>query len=257
VAPGSAIRLGEIDIGSVRLTQGSHASPREGLCAAELASIMGGEPFSDRPRCVCRVIAAFLRCLNDRVAHAERQLLVPYAARSVGTRSGRRVTRMRRDVCLLWAGAQLRGGPARRTLGRLAMRLRILVVVGLRAAVRLDEGAGEYAARVVFARHGSGEAFALLDRLLELEAAPLAHPVQGPAQARVAAAIRELGRETQVAEQENGRKRADHNGHARHLGGRDPGQGDEEDVERDRARNGNPERETDAAEDLHRLARVP
>jgi hypothetical protein len=201
------------------------------------------------------VIAGFLRTLNDRVAHADRRLLIEYAERAVGTRAEKRVTHGRRDICLLWAGARLRGGPLRRFLDRLAMRGRILIVVGLRRAIRLDEGAGEYAARVVFARHGTAEALALLDRLLE--PAPLADPVHGPAQARVAAAIRQLAGDAQVAEQENGRQRGDHNGHPGHLSRRDPCQGDEEHVEDDRAGNGDPERETKPTEDLHRLARVP
>jgi hypothetical protein len=244
-----------LDLESLRLAPGSHSSPREGICAVELASMLAGEKFSDRPRCVCRVIAGFLRTLNDRVPHADRRRLIAYAARSVGSRAGPRVTRGRRDVCLLWAGGKLRGGPLGSFLDRLLMRGRILVVIGLRQAIRLDEGAGEYAARVVFARHGTAEALALLDRLLE--PAPLADPVQGPAQARVAATIRQLAGEAQVAEHENGRQRPDHNGHASHLSRRDPGQGDEEHVEDDHAGNGDPERETKPTEYLHEVARVP
>jgi hypothetical protein len=243
------------DLGSVRLAPGSHSSPREGICAVELASMLAGEKFSDRPRCVCRVIAAFMRSLNDRVAHADRRLLVSYAERAVGSRSDKRVTHQRRDVCLLWAGAGMRGGRRRRFLDRLAMRGRILLVIGLRQAIRLDEGAGEYAARVVFARHGTAEALALLERLLE--PAPLADPVHRPAQARVAAAIRELAGDAQVAEQENGRKRGDHNGHASDLSRRDPCQGQEEDVEDDHADGGDPEREANPTQELQRLARVP
>jgi hypothetical protein len=271
----------QLDLESVRLMPGSHSSPREGLCAVELASLLGGESLSDRPRCVCRVIAAYMRSLNDRLAHADRQRLVPYAERSVGSRAGRRATHMRRDICLVWAGARLRGGPLRSLLERLAMRLRIWVVVGLRAALHLNEGAGEYAARVVFAKHGTAEAFELLDRLLavgkppeavpagpslngngsngaaELEAATLAHMVQGASQTRVPTAIRELAGDAEVAEQENGAQAGNHNGHAGHLNGGDPGKGHEEDIKDDRARDRDPERETKPAEDLHRPARVP
>jgi hypothetical protein len=249
------IRQAGLDLESLRLAPGSHSSPREGICAVELASMLAGERFSDRPRCVCRVVAGFLRTLNDRVPHADRKRLIAYAERVVGSRAEQRVTHARRDVCLLWAGAHLRGGLCGRFLDRLLMRARILVVVGLRQAIRLDEGAGEYAARVVFARHGTAEALALLDRLLE--AAPLADPVQAPAQARVAAAIRQLAGEAQVAEQENGRQRRDHNGHAGHLSRRDPRQGDEEHVEDDHAGDGDPERETEPTEYLHEVARVP
>jgi hypothetical protein len=245
----------QLDLESLRLAPGSHSSPREGICAVELASILAGEEFSDRPRCVCRVIAGFLRTLNDRVPHADRKRLIAYAERVVGSRAEPQVTHGRRDACLLWSGAKLQGGSFRRFLDRLMMRARILVVIGLRQAIRLDEGAGEYAARIVFARHGTAGALALLDWLLE--PASLADPVQGPAQARVAAAIRQLAGDAQVTEQKKGRQRGDHNGHAGHLSRRDPCQGDEEYVEDDHAGDGDPERETESTDYLHEEARVP
>ena len=46
---------------TVRLSRGKHASPRSGACVMELASMLAGEPFSDRPDCACPVIGAFLR----------------------------------------------------------------------------------------------------------------------------------------------------------------------------------------------------
>jgi hypothetical protein len=135
------------------------------------------------------------------------------------------------------------------------MRLRIWVVVGLRPAISLDEGAGEYAARVVFACYGTKAAFALLDRLLE--AAPLADLVETATEARVAATIRQLAGEAKAAEGENGGQRAHHNGHAGHLGGGYPRQGYEEDIEDDHAYDGDPERDAKPAEHPHDRARVP
>jgi hypothetical protein len=250
----------ELAIESLHLAPGSHSSPREGVCVVELASLMAGEKFSDHPRCVCDVIAAFLRSLNDRVGHSDRQRLRPYAGRVVGSRAARQITRQRRDLCLAAAGARLEAGPIRRLLGRLAMRARIFVVIGLRPAVRLNRGAGEYAARVVFARNGAEEAFVLLDRLLAvggLEAAPLSDPVVGSPQLRVAAAIGQLAGDAQVAQGENGAEATNHNGHTGHLGGGNARKGHEEDIEHDHAGDGDPERETKPAEDLHGLARVP
>lgn len=255
-----ATQQGELAIESLHLAPGSHSSPREGVCVVELASLMAGEKFSDHPRCVCDVIAAFLRSLNDRVGHSDRQRLRPYAGRAVGSSAARRITGQRRDLCLAAAGSRIEAGPIRRLLGRLAMRARIFIVVGLRPALRLNRGAGEYAARVVFARKGAEEAFALLDRLLAvggLEAAPLSDPVVGSPQVGVAAAIRELAGDTQVAQHENGAEAANHNGHAGHLGGRDSRKGHEEDIEHDHPGDGDPERETKPAEDLHGLVRVP
>jgi hypothetical protein len=116
------------------------------------------------------VIGAFLRGWNDRAPHAERQRLGPYAARIVGSRSIPRVTRERRDLCLEWSGADLSRGPARRLVSRYGMRVRIAVFCGLRAALRLSEGAGDYASRVAAARADPEGAFALLDALLAVGA---------------------------------------------------------------------------------------
>src|SRR5918996_6139245 len=83
----------------LRLEAGAHDSPYDGVCVVELASVLAGEEFSDRPRCVCEVIAGFLRSWNDRAGHFDRQRLVPYASRIIGSRAEREVTRMRRDIC--------------------------------------------------------------------------------------------------------------------------------------------------------------
>ena len=72
---------------TVRLSRGGHAAPDEGVCVVELASMLAGEPFSDRPACVCELIAAFLRCYNDACDDSRRQDLMPVAAAVVGTRS--------------------------------------------------------------------------------------------------------------------------------------------------------------------------
>jgi hypothetical protein len=157
---------------SVRLEPGSHRNPEHGVCVVELASMIGGERFTDRPDCVCPVIASFLRCWNDRAGYADRQRLAPYASRVVGTGGYRRMSRIRRDVCLSYAGADLDRGPLRRALARLRMRGRIAWSVGIFPSVWLKEGAGAYAAHLGFARGGSEEAFALLDRLLEVGLQP-------------------------------------------------------------------------------------
>ena len=161
----------------IRLAPGTHSSPHEGVCVVELASVIAGEKFSDRPRCVCPVIGAFLRGWNDRASHAERQRLSPYAALIVGSRRNRRVTRERRDICLEWVGADLRHGGARRLVSRAGMRIRIAVFCGVSAAMRLNEGAGDYTSRVAMARGDSARTFELLDTLLAAgEERPPARP---------------------------------------------------------------------------------
>ena len=162
---------------TVRLARGRHAKPAEGACVMELASMLAGERFTDKPRCADPVIAAFLRAFNDRLGHAERQLLRPYAAAVVHTRGDRRVTRARRRRC-----ARLAGG-----------RSRIAIRVGLRAALSRNAGPAAAAAREIVA--GAADGFAFLDVLLadggvaspRLEAAAFPLPVAGAAQDRVPA----------------------------------------------------------------------
>src|ERR687885_2466316 len=69
---------------TVRLRRGKHASPEKGVCVMELASMLAGEPFSDRPQAVCPVIGAYLRSYNDVVDDDRRQDLYRYAAEAIG-----------------------------------------------------------------------------------------------------------------------------------------------------------------------------
>lgn len=55
------------------------------MCVLELASMLGGEAFTDHPDRVCPVIASFLRPYNDTVDDVRRQDLYPYASAVVGT----------------------------------------------------------------------------------------------------------------------------------------------------------------------------
>ncbi len=174
---GTATAGPPLRIESLRLEPGSHSSPDEGVCIVELASILAKEKFSDEPDCVCAVIGAFLRSWNDRASYVDRQRLRPYAARIVGTRGGRAITRRRRDICLVWSDlAALDGGPISRALGRLRARIRIGWRMGIRSALRLKRGAGEYAAVACFSRHGSEASFRLLDRLLAVDGEEPAPP---------------------------------------------------------------------------------
>lgn len=150
-----------------KLEPGRHRSPAEGVCIVELASILAGEEFSDRPGCVCEVLAAFLRNWNDRTGYADRQRVLPYAERLIRTGGDPAATRRRRGICLAWAGARLDRGRLGRALSRLGLRLRIAWRLGPRPALRFNQGAGEYAAQLCFSEAGADAAFALLDRLLD------------------------------------------------------------------------------------------
>jgi hypothetical protein len=101
---------------TVRLSQGKHRGPEHGACVMELSSMLAGESFTDRPRCVDPVIAGFLRTYNDGIDDARRQDLYPLAAEVVGTRSVAGVQAERARMCLSWAQERygaLRHGPRR------------------------------------------------------------------------------------------------------------------------------------------------
>jgi hypothetical protein len=87
---------------TIRLIRGRHTSPERGACVMEVASMLADEPFSDEPRCVCPVIAEFLRTYNDQVDDDRRQDLWAYAALVVDTKEDARVERDRANVCLDW-----------------------------------------------------------------------------------------------------------------------------------------------------------
>ncbi len=88
---------------TIKLSKGKHASPEDGACVMELASMLAGEPFSDHPASVCPVIGSFLRAYNDSVDDERRQDLYAYAARVVGSRSSISVQRDRASRLADWA----------------------------------------------------------------------------------------------------------------------------------------------------------
>src|SRR3954471_6467863 len=96
---GNAARM-SVSHQTVTLARGKQASPAGGACVMELASMLAGEPFTDRPASVCPVIAAFLRSYNDAVDDRRRQDLYRYAAAGVGTRAPAAVMRRRAQRCL-------------------------------------------------------------------------------------------------------------------------------------------------------------
>jgi hypothetical protein len=148
---------------TIRLSKGKHASPGEGACVMELASMLAGEPFSDRPASVCPVVAGFLRAYNDRIDDERRQDLYRYAAEVVGTRATPEVEHARERRCLEWADEMRRQRPR---------PLRWMARGGQTAADRrlgLD-AAGTHAARSI-RRHGDrthAAALALVDELLAM-----------------------------------------------------------------------------------------
>jgi hypothetical protein len=148
---------------TIRLSKGKHASPGEGACVMELASMLAGEPFSDRPASVCPVIAGFMRAYNDRIDDERRQDLYRYAADVVDTRAAPDVEHARERRCLEWAEGMRRQRP------------RPLRWIGRGGTGSVDrrlglDAAGTYAARSI-RRHGErthAAALALVDELIAM-----------------------------------------------------------------------------------------
>jgi hypothetical protein len=77
-----------LDLSAVRLDSGAHRSFEQGACLLELVSYMAKEPWSDHPKCVSPVLAAFGRAWNDALDDDTRQRLKDYAPRLIGTNTG-------------------------------------------------------------------------------------------------------------------------------------------------------------------------
>jgi hypothetical protein len=89
-------RLAEIE--RRQLAVGAHDGPAKGMCVMEAVSYVAGEPWSDAPSCACPVVGEYLRTLNDRMPHRERQELKSLIPRLVGSRSAPAVARRRAYV---------------------------------------------------------------------------------------------------------------------------------------------------------------
>jgi hypothetical protein len=72
----------------------------------ELASMLAGERFTDRPGSACPVIGAILRAYNDNTGESHRQDLYRYASEIVGSRASFELQHSRAAVALAWARAR-------------------------------------------------------------------------------------------------------------------------------------------------------
>jgi hypothetical protein len=88
---------------TIKLSRGKHASPEQGACVMELASMLAGESFTDHPASVCPVIGSFLRAYNDSIDTERRQDLYAYASKLVGSRAHEEVRLERAERLATWA----------------------------------------------------------------------------------------------------------------------------------------------------------
>src|SRR3954465_12972486 len=124
----------------------------------ELSSMLAGEQFTDRPACVCPVLAEFLRTYNDEIDDRRRRDLFPYASLAVGTHGHPSTERLRANMCLNWWADRDR--PKRR-------RTRLLLWGLAPAVVARDTEIAYRAARFAAADPSlHAEVIALLDDLV-------------------------------------------------------------------------------------------
>lgn len=90
---------------TVKLARGRHVSPEAGVCVMELASMLSGETFTDRPRTVSPVIAGFLHSYNDLVDDRRRQDLFGCAAEVLDSRGCSEVELARATRLRTWGDA--------------------------------------------------------------------------------------------------------------------------------------------------------
>jgi hypothetical protein len=162
---------------TVRLSQGKHRDPDHGACVMELSSMLAGEPFTDRPRCVDPVIAGFLRTYNDGIDDRRRQDLLPFASEVVGTRATAGVQAERARMCLRWAQsrhAERRRGPRR------MLPLRPLLPDGRLGDDAVGTLAGRIAVKLACKRRNDGAHEAALAFVRELVAVGTGAPAPAP-----------------------------------------------------------------------------
>lgn len=167
---------------TVRLSRGRHKSPQSGACVMELASMLGGEPFSDRPACVCPLIAGFLRVYNDRLDNDTRQDLYAYAAKVVGSRGSASTEAARAARLVDWVQETRSAGWTR---GFAARRIRAIRQSGEPRAALIGSLAADGIRRYTPQSHTA--VLALIDELLEIgqpdQPAPVAVSLEAESEA--------------------------------------------------------------------------
>jgi hypothetical protein len=153
----------------------------------ELASMLAGEAFSDHPRSVSPLIAAFLRAYNDMLDDTRRQDLYGCAAKVVGSAAGRAAERARIARLVEWAREQS------------ALRARCALVARIMPHLSVDrrsmdaDSAARDAIYVIRRLRDDPhpQVLALIDELVALGAADQPEPSaqEGSAQAQLATSL--------------------------------------------------------------------
>lgn len=90
-----------VNLDEITLLRGSH-EPGSKYCVMELAAYIAEEPWSDAPKSVSPVIGAFLSSWNDLLLDEPRQMLKPYAIKSLNTAGTRAQEEQRAWMATDW-----------------------------------------------------------------------------------------------------------------------------------------------------------
>jgi hypothetical protein len=156
--------MGDANFQTVRLARGRHRCAEDGACVMELASMLAGERFTDRPKAVCPVIAAFLRGYNDALPDGERDEPYRFAVMVLGSARPWRARRERARRLARWA----RDGQSTGMRGLLAGVgcWALPAAVAVETATRVDPG------------HRRRRVDELIKSLLDVDEAPMVSPEQ-------------------------------------------------------------------------------
>jgi hypothetical protein len=92
-----------LDLSTLVLGHGNHASPDDGFCVMEAVAYFAGEEHSDTPWCASPTVTEFAMQLNDRLDDDERRRLVSYIPRIVGSKGKADDEAKRAFLCADWA----------------------------------------------------------------------------------------------------------------------------------------------------------
>lgn len=73
-------------LGVFELKGGAHTSPQTGVCAMEAVAWLAGEEHGDKPDCACPLIGDMVRTINDVISDKQRQRLIPFLPRIIGSK---------------------------------------------------------------------------------------------------------------------------------------------------------------------------
>jgi hypothetical protein len=80
---------------AIKLSEGAHSNPQDGMCIMECVAYIEGEKHTDHPKCACPVVTSFAIRTNDWMKGEERQLLLPFVLRIAGSKSSLEVEKQR------------------------------------------------------------------------------------------------------------------------------------------------------------------